>query len=231
MKLRETKKLHYNKYLYKLGIPSQLASYFRTELQKDGNLSYARDRLDTLSREYKSNKTTIPVQWGYSRTYVDYIPVEHYFDAIEIFRHLKGNSEKYLVRCERNQLMLYSNDRKFLIGLGNKLRSHHMEFWEPDPQNLDTLISNDNVILVDKKPRYEYKVVLGKKKGNTSLATWITKNPQLAKMGEVALDGVLNEGWVKGYYFFVRDKKTLLVAQLMVGDNISKIYKLVYKEE
>lgn len=49
-------------------------------------------------------------------------------------------------------------------------------------------------------------------------------------MGEVAKQECYKNGWVKGYYFYVRDSKSLFIAQMMVGDNIMRIDKLVYAD-
>lgn len=228
MKLYESNKLHYNKYLYKLVIPNQCAGYFRTEFQKDGQLSFARQHLDKLAREFDSKKSYIEIPWG-SR-FFDRIPVEHYYDAIEIYRYLR-NKNDYLVRIETHTLMLYSNDRKFLITLGNKLRHSFMEFHEPNPEHVSLLQNNQNIIIVKREPEYEYKITLGGKRGNPNLASWISANPQLGKMGDIALDACKNNGYVKGYYFFVRDAKTLLIAQMMIGDNIQRIDRLVYTDK
>ena len=46
LKLHETKKLFYKKYLYKLFISNELNTLFRADLQKSKNLSYAREKLD-----------------------------------------------------------------------------------------------------------------------------------------------------------------------------------------
>jgi hypothetical protein len=229
MKLRETKKLHYNKYLYKLSIPNQCAYIFRTEFQKDGGLGYARQRLDILHQHYNHKEKTIIVPWTHNSRNYDEVPVEHYYDAIEIYRHLKSKTG-FIVRCESFHLNIYSNDRKFLISLANKLKHRYIEFWEPSPEDVDTLLSNENVIIVSKKPIYEYKITLGKRAGSSSLAKWIDANPALAKMGEVAKQECYKNGWVKGYYFYVRDSKSLFIAQMMVGDNIMRIDKLVYAD-
>jgi hypothetical protein len=47
-------------------------------------------------------------------------------------------------------------------------------------------------------------------------------------MGDIAMHECHIGGWVKGYYFFVRDEKTLLIAQMLVGDNIQRVDRLVY---
>lgn len=230
MKLRETKKLHYNKYLYKLSIPNYCASFFRTEFQKDGQLNYARQRLDVLHQHYDKKSSRITVPWGGGARFYERIPVEHYYDAIYIYRHLKGKTG-YLIRCEIHNLNIYSNDRKFLISLGNKLKHHFIEFWEPAPEDTEKLLTGENIILVDKEPKYQYKITLGKGKGSPSLASWIDANPRLAKIGDVAKEECYNNGYVKGYYFFVRDTKSLFIAQMIVGDNIQRIDRLVYRNE
>ena len=101
MKLLETKKLHYNKYLYKIAIRNQCASFFRTEFQKGVQLSYAKKRIDECHQWYDVKHPSIDIPWG--NKYVNRIPREHYWDAISIYRHLK-NQEGYIVRCELNCL-------------------------------------------------------------------------------------------------------------------------------
>ena len=229
MRLYETKKLHYGKYLYKLVVVNSCAAYFRTEFQPKGDFKHCRSRLDELHQLYKPGVLTLKVPWGSWGTgnrFHDTIPVEHFFDAIDIYRHLKKQTN-YKIRVEQNCLHIYSNDRKMLVELGNKLRQRYTEFWEPNPENVELLNNSKNIIVVNKTPEFEYKITLGKLRGNPSLAKWIEKNPKLAKMGHVALEECYNNGWVKGYYFYVRDQKTLTIAQLLVGDNIQRVDKFV----
>jgi hypothetical protein len=47
-------------------------------------------------------------------------------------------------------------------------------------------------------------------------------------MGAIARESCKNEDYVYGYYFHVRDLKTLLIIQMMAGDNIQRIDKFVY---
>ena len=50
-------------------------------------------------------------------------------------------------------------------------------------------------------------------------------------MGDTAKQECYNQGYVKGYYFFVSNKKSLLIAQMMVGENIQRIDHLVYTDK
>lgn len=228
MNLCKTKKLHYGKYLYKVGFPNKIAGHFRTELQRDGQFGHLRKRLDELHSVYVPGAPDIKIPWTFSSRYYDTVPIEDYFDAIDLFRILKKSNADHTIRCEMYRLNIYSNDREFIIKIINTIRHKFIEFWEPDPQDLQLLTDKENIIIVKQPPQYEYKVTFGKKKGNPSIAKWIDSNPTLGKMGEVAKQECLLNGWVKGYYFFIRDKKSLLIAQMIVGDNIQRIDRLVY---
>ena len=50
-------------------------------------------------------------------------------------------------------------------------------------------------------------------------------------MGAIALEYCKDESYVYGYYFHVRDEKTLLLIQMMVGNNIQRVDKFVYIEQ
>ena len=82
--------------------------------------------------------------------------------------------------------------------------------------------------MLEANPEYQFKVTLGKKRGSPALAKWIDSNPTLGKMGDTCKHECYHEGWVKGYYFFVKNSQSLLIAELMVGDNITRLEKLVY---
>ena len=229
MNLLKTRKLHYGKYLYKTSFPNKLAGHFRTELQKDGCYGHLRVKLDELHSVFVPGSTEIKLPWAYHTRIYDSIPVEDYYDAIDLYRLLcKSSDIEFTLRCEAFRLNLYSNDRDFITKIVNIVRHKFVEFWEPDPEDAKILTAENNVIIVNEPPNYEYKITLGKNRGEPSLAKWIDANPNLGKMGSIAKDECYRSGWVKGYYFFVRDDKTLLIAQMIVGNNIQRVDRLVY---
>lgn len=236
LRLCESNKLHYGNYLYKLVIYNRLANIFRTEFQKDGGLGYARQKLDECNLAYKQARKDnsfvyrfmIPWQIG-SRIIGEPIHVEQYFDAIKIYRILKKHSD-YKIRIEHNQLYLYSNDKAFIKKIVNACEGNG-EFWEPPVDSIEKITKEKNVIISEKPVEYKYKITLGGKKGNPSLVSWIDANPALAKIGSSAREQCLQAGWVKGYYFYVRDDKTLLICEMIVGNNIQRIDRFVYRYE
>ena len=80
MRLYESKKLHYGKYLYKLAIVNSLASYFRTEFQPKGDLKWCKKRLDEVQTFFRPNTQFIEKPWGGGSRFKDTIPVEHFFE-------------------------------------------------------------------------------------------------------------------------------------------------------
>lgn len=230
MKLYETKKLHYRKFLYRLSIHNQLSSFFRTEFQKPGKLGYVRKKIDELHTKWLPHLDQIEHRWGPHNRFVDYIDVADYYDAIEIYRILYNNDD-YKIRVESNMLHLYSNDRSFMQQLINKTKAGYKEFYEPNPEHIELLLNTDNVIIVQNPPKYEYKITLGKHRGSPELAKWAQTNPNLCKMGAATLQENQHKGYMSGLYFYVRDSKALLIAQMMVGHNIQRVEKLVYIEQ
>jgi hypothetical protein len=236
LRLTESKKLHYGEYLYKLVIYNKLSSIFRTEFQKDGNLGYARKKLDqcniayTQARKDKTFSYTFYLPWQINkRMHPDPIHVDHYFDAIKIYKILK-KQENYKIRIEQNQIYIYSNDKTFLKRLINSCEGVG-DFWEPALDTIELIQNNKNIIISDKPVIFKYKITLGSKKGNPNLVNWIDANPALAKIGASAKQSCLNNSYVKGYYFFVKNDKALFLAQMIVGDNIQRIDKIVYRNE
>ena len=53
------------------------------------------------------------------------------------------------------------------------------------------------LILVNKEPKYKYKITFGKGKGSPALAKWIDSNPNLAKAGHVTKKDLYAEAYVK----------------------------------
>lgn len=200
---------------------------FRTELQKDGKLGYARKQLDYATELYRKNEPIIEKRF---RTIIE-ISIEDYLDAKDIYSVLK-TIEDYKVRVDPwRSLIIYSNDRSSLLKIANKMRTSAKELWEPNPDISNFLLEKDNVIVVETPPQFPYRVTLGRTKtGSTvELANWLIANPDKSKVGGKALHEFKSNGWVDGMYFYVRDEKVLMLVQMMVGNKIRRIDKLIYK--
>jgi|TARA_B110000503_G_scaffold55083_1_gene88428 hypothetical protein len=224
LKFFETQKLHYGKYLYKLVLANPLSSIFRTELQKSGNLVYAKVKLDELNEKYNRGELLTKDVW---RT-TSVIEETAFLDALDIYNNLKSLDD-YKIRIERGCVMwLYSNNKKVLLLLCNKMRSSAKEFWEPTFENVDFLKEEKNIVLVKSEPEFPLRVWLGYKKIDPALANWLANNQDKSSVGNKTLKNI-KTGWCGGNYFYVRNEKILIMIELLVGHNIQRVEKLVYK--
>lgn len=224
IQLYETKKLHYGKYLYKLKVTNQLAGIFRTELQRNGKLNYARTKLQDYVSKVKRGELVYKSRWRTETL----IKPDMILDANSIYLQLKNNND-YLVRCEYSTLIIYTNNRKLLLDIVSKLKTGCPELWEPDPKTVDFLSNKTDIILTDTQVMFPFKITFGRKRANPSLASWIEKNGDKAQAGPICMNNIRNGNFMQGQYIYVRDENIVLLLQMIIGDNIQRIDKLVYK--
>lgn len=224
-KVRESKKLHYGKYLYKLKIYTQLSSIFRTELQRDGMFGYAKSKIKEMS--LPSSSFTIKKRFKYEKS----VSNDELKEAIEIIKILEVENENYLLRCEFNNLIIYTSNEGLLEKF-DKSSIFVNEFYKPAPECVDFLTQNQNVIIINQPTDYPYKITFGRKKASIELGTWIEKNLDKVKAGTLLLHNLKNGSrWIQGQYIYVKNEKIVLLVKMMAGDNISRIDKMVYKSD
>jgi hypothetical protein len=225
LKLLESKKLHYKKYLYKLKVSNPVASIFRTERQRGGNLEFARNEIQKFRNLYDNGQPLLCYRYRTSST-VDFKFIE---EANEIYNILHSASG-YLMRCEHRTMIIYSNDKELLVSISKKIHSDEVELWEPDKAVVNFLTSNTDIIIVDNPTDFPYKITLGRHPGSAQLANWIVNNTDKVKIGPILLKNLHNAvTWIQGQYFYVRDEHVIFLLQIMISTNISRIDKLVYK--
>jgi len=218
-----TVKLHYGKYLYKLQLHNLLAHIFRTDFQRGGKLSYAKDNLNTYNAMLESGNVVKRSRWTTS-----IIPNTHLDDANTIYKKLRFGKD-YLVRVENNTLILYSNNKKFLTNIADNLKIQPVDFWEPDESISSYLKNNEKVIIVDKPTDYMYKVTFGRKRAKPELATWLDANTDKSKAGRIFKENCKNNTYINGQYVYLRDDKVLFLLNMIAGDNVTRVEKLVYR--
>jgi hypothetical protein len=225
LKLCETKKLHYNKYLYKLALANPLAPWFRTEFQK-GNLKMIRQRLDEYQTLYDIGKPLYRTVYRSEQL----VTSEEFLDAKDVYVSLV-NAEDYKIRVERwSGFCIYSNDKQFLLDLAGKLRCSAREFWEPNRKNINFLLETKNIVIVDTRPQFPLKITFNYKKIDPAFAKWLESNTDKSVAGEKTIQNI-STGWASGNYVFLRDERVLTMVQLIVGHNIQRIEQLVYKDD
>ena len=225
LKLRETRKLHYGKYLYKIVLPSTLAYAFRTCNQRTKTLSYAKSVLDEINSLYERNQPLVRQLYRTKQTISEF----DFLDAMDIYSLLKQTTDDYRIRCEQNTLSIATNDLDLANGIAKKFRSSGAELWKPQPEMLKFLSLKHDVVLVDTPPDMEFKIYLNNKKCDPSFASWLEVNNDKSKVGVYTLGNIKHSMYNGNAYFYVRDEKVLLMVQMYISKNIRRIEKLVYK--
>jgi hypothetical protein len=219
LKKRETHKLFWDEYLYKLVIHNKIARIFRNK-----NLSYAKQALVPLKEAHDSG---LPLNFVKSKRQ-DFIKEDQYLDAEKLLNHF-STANNYKIRIESATLTVYSNDKLWLETVANSLTPRNVyEFWEPSSTSITHLIKN--TVILEEKINYQFRVTLGSRRGNLGFAQFAKKNPHLVRLGPKLLKEMENEGWVSGMYFYARDEKVIELCHIML-DNMRRVDKVIYKQD
>ena len=225
LKLLETRKLHFGKYLYKLVLSNSLCSVFRTELQKGAALSYAKENLDQLTKQYETGEPLTTVRY---RTYTE-IPDKEYLDALSIYNILKDSSDYKVRTTYYRTLTIYSNDINMLHRISDSMRTSNLELWKPNKEHIALLTSDKNIIVVDKPTDMTLKITFKRGNINKDFAIWVKANSDKCQIGQLTLNDIETQGHLYGNYMYVRDEKILNLLLLLIGNSISRVDKIVYK--
>ena len=224
MKLFESRKLFYSEYLYKLVLRNDLSTIFRSDFQKKEKLSFARHELDRLAEDYRHNLPLVKKAW---RTNIA-VATNDYFDAMTIYAALKISNEYKLRVDPYSTITLFSNNREFLLTLGNKLNTTAVKFWEPNVAYIELLKSKTKIQIVDEIPKLPLKVWFNSTRVNKDFANWIRANDDKCKIGKIALESLESYGYLNGLYIYLRDEKVLSLVTILAGASIRSVDKLVY---
>jgi len=224
LKLFESRKLFYSEYLYKLVLRNDLSTIFRSDFQKKEKLSFARHELDRLAEDYRHNLPLVKKAW---RTNIA-VATNDYFDAMTIYAALKISNEYKLRVDPYSTITLFSNNREFLLTLGNKLNTTAVKFWEPNVAYIELLKSKTKIQIVDEIPKLPLKVWFNSTRVNKDFANWIRANDDKCKIGKIALESLESYGYLNGLYIYLRDEKVLSLVTILAGASIRSVDKLVY---
>lgn len=219
-----TSKLFYKKYAYRLGIKFHLASIFRN---KDFN--YAKYRIDLWNQEVAKGVT--PKFGLYGRG--DDIQMSDLHLALRLLNIFSTANADYTLRIEHKTINVFSNDTVWLDSLKVKLHDHIVDFLEPADANIALhLMKNPNIEIVKNK-EYQYKLKTRyAKQSFKSFGEWCQKFPKHVKISNIFLNELLTDTFLsEGRIIYVKDKKTLNIVTLFIGEGIQSVTTLVTIED
>jgi len=210
LKKFETKKLFYNKFLYKISTYNKLAFFFRNK-----NFPNVRKILDELSPKYKKKDPIVLRRWLRN----EIIAHEQFVDAQILFQELKDHDD-IQVRVEGPILTVYSNDKKLIDSLCKKLNNVY-ELHEPSSLNLKELTEGYILMKSPIYKKFKYRVTMGPK-ANPEFTKWLENNQDKVKYGKTFFSTMQTNGYTNGLYFYVKDDKCLMLVNLMLGNLIRR---------
>lgn len=214
----ETHKLFYNKYLYKLVIKNSLAIIFREK-----KFNYAREVLDDLQHQFENGEVLVR-STGYRKSPVDIL---EFLECLALYKVFSTDTD-YKIRVENPHVQVYTNDKDWLLDLSTKV-VRPVELWQPSDAHISHL--GENIIIVNRPTKYQYKVTLGDKRVDRGFTTWLEKNHDKVKIGRMCKDAISEGLYAANYYFYVRDERVLELVKLMITPSIRRIDKLVCKQD
>lgn len=225
---RQTSKLYYGEYLYKIEIWNPLAHIFRTEIQGKGKLKYCREQLDSYLAIIKSGGQVHKTRYRFTM----YVEDETVFDAAKLYNYLYKTRIKYKLRVENNAVSLYTNSERMLQHFEKEDFSDTVVFHKPSEISKKALLGESKIIVINSPTEYPIRVTFGRKPANQGLLTFIQTNLNKTLTASSHLIDKLSNNvlYIDNNYIHVKNEKTLVLLELVCGYNIAKIEKLVYIE-
>lgn len=224
IKQRESLKLHYGKYLYKVCIDNQLSSLFsshRTEYYRNNTLNELQDDYDA-GRKLKLSRWRIG-------TPIDDIEFENAKFLNQLFEKFADHRKRVEFG---NRIIIYTSNEDMLNELIDNLSNCIKEIHKPKEGIEAFLTQNIGTAIVKTPSEYEYRVYLKGNRIDPGFANWLKSNCDKCKVGEMTLWNIENSSYhTNNNYFYIKNDKVLTMIRMIVGHNIRKVERLVYQGE
>lgn len=211
-RFKKTKKLFYDKYIYKVSLQCHIASEFR------GN--NIRNTIDNLQNDFLSMKELGESQRTFgSRWNSKVIKIDDLERAL-ILARMAADLNDYHFRVEGSILSFYTNSDPTVNQIVDLYENTYCirEIWRPENDKIKTfLLSNPKKII---RPEYshKYKVTINGLKDPDNFKEWAKQLPKLKIMPR--------NNYQVGGYFYVSDEKTLSLCRIFLGDRIRRVDEL-----
>ena len=202
---KQTIRLFNGKYKYKIVLLSKAASWFR-----GGDIENVKKSLANLN-----NSSAIWTK-KLSTTDIDYV--------IQLISTMSPMSD-YLVRVESPYINFYTNTNKDIEKLAKISGSNVKYVCLPAPGSESLL--DDKKILV-KNLDYSYRVTMGRTRQNHSnFVNWCEDKKDRVRLTKSASKQLSKDSSWGGYYFYVKDEKTLTMVKMFLGEGINLVESVV----
>jgi hypothetical protein len=206
MQFKQTKKLFYGKYQYKIVLVFSGAHLFRgapSDVIAD-RIKHVKLETDIYARKRWTIKTEEELKY-----------------AVKL-EHALSNLENFELRVETPWVTIYTNNKKDVDKLTNLDKSRVKYICEPLK---GTTLEENTVILP--KIKYDYRVTLGKTSQEYStFISWANTNSKIKLTKSCKTELLRNTSW-GGSYFYITGDNNLLMAKMHLCGAISKVERVV----
>ena len=144
LQLQETKKLFWDRYLFRISVWNGLAYIFRSK-----KLDLAREVLDGLQTQYENGEPLVI----HSNLRNKHITESDFVNAKALLHELSKYKGEYLLRVENPILNIYSNDEYWMLSL-IPTKINVTEYCRP-ADNISQQMLNKNIIISNVPVEYE----------------------------------------------------------------------------
>lgn len=211
---KKTKKLFFDRYLYKVAVRTPLALYFR-----GSNLESTRRTIDAIRNKMIHHcETEAFVGHSWNRVQVTLDQVNRDLATIVLLE----SQEECVIRVESTTLSVYSNDESVVDIMADMYKWHVYEVSRPENDKIkDFLLANPKTILREEFS-HKYKVTVNPLDDSSAFKQWAKNLPKIK---------VMRNNYQLGGYFYVADLKTLSMCRLFLANKIRRVDELHTFEE
>lgn len=234
---KQVNSLYYGKYPYCLTFKNEFFAIFRNT-----NMTNIRVTLDILTQVISKDREERykPQEFGSLPKWLVHNIISKplwktyntFTDAKKLYNFLLTQKDNTGLRVEYpRQVTIYSADKDILIDIAKQLHADST-LHEPREENLAILLSIPDVQIVKRPTDYQYKVLF--KSGTKDLAffgKWCMNNSERVSLTHTTLNAMLLNYLLDGLSFKVKDDKTLTLVNLMIGQHIGRVKKLVFNDK
>lgn len=203
---KQTIRLFNGKYKYKIVLLSKAASWFR------GN-----DHLTVVKKGLASADTN-SVSWVRKLTLGD---KDYVLKLLTAMTAMSG----YSIRVESPYINFYTNNEAD-VGKLAKIDSTHVKYVSLPTPGSESLLDDKKVLV--KNLDYAYKINMGRTRSNHSnFVVWCEDKKDRVRLTKTAKRNLSRDSAWGGYYFYVRDDKTLTMVKMFLGEGIGTIESVV----
>lgn len=203
---KQTIRLFHGKYKYKIVLLSKAASWFR------GN-----DHLTNVKKGLATADAS-PSSWVRKLTSADKSYV------LKLLAAMTPMTD-YSIRIESPYINFYTNNDSDVEKLA-KIDSDHVKYVCLPAPGSESLLDDKKVLV--KNLDYAYKINMSRTRSNHSnFVTWCADKTDRIRLTKTAKRNLSRDGAWGGYYFYVRDDKTLTMVKMFLGEGIGNIESVV----